>query len=75
MQFAATWMGLETITLSDVSQKEKDKVQSSALRNLAMKQKQTHRYREEICGCRGGGAGEGKDREFGISRCKRLPVE
>ena len=34
-----------------------------------MKQKQTHRHREQICGCQGGGEG-GKDWEFGISRCK-----
>ena len=26
--------------------------------NLSMKQKQTHRYREQTCGCQGGG-GEG----------------
>ena len=36
---------------------------------LSMKQKQTHRHREWICGCQVG-AGEGKDWEFGISRCK-----
>ena len=28
--------------------------------NLSMKQKQTHRHREQTCGCqRGGGVGEG----------------
>ena len=36
-----------------------------------MKQKQTHRYREQICSCQGGG----KDWEFGISRCKLLHME
>ena len=33
-----------------------------------MKQKQTHRHREQTCGCQGGG----KDWEFGISRCELL---
>ena len=39
--------------------------------NLSMKQKQTHRYREQTCGCQGGeGVGGWMDWEFGISRCK-----
>ena len=33
-----------------------------------MKEKQTHRYREQTCGCQGGGM----DWEFGVSRCKLL---
>ena len=40
--------------------------------NLSMKQKQTHRHREQTCGWQGGGGGGGKDWEFGISRCKPL---
>ena len=36
-----------------------------------MKQKQTHRYREQSCGCRGGGE---KVWEFRISRCKLLYI-
>ena len=40
--------------------------------NISMKQKQTHRYREQTCGCQGGG--ERKDWEFGISRCKLLYI-
>ena len=39
--------------------------------NISMKQKQTHRHREQTCGCQGGG----KDWEFGISRCKLLYIE
>ena len=27
--------------------------------NLSMKQKQTHRHREQTCGCQGGGLEEG----------------
>ena len=34
-----------------------------------MKQRQTHRHREELGGCQGGGLG-GKDWEGGISRCQ-----
>ena len=42
--------------------------------NLSTKQKQTHRHREQTCGCQRGGAGGGKDWEFGISRCKLLHI-
>ena len=45
--------------------------------NLSMKQKQTHRHREQTCGCQGRGWGcwGGKDWEFGVSRCKPLYTE
>ena len=37
--------------------------------NLSMKQKQTHRHREQTCGWpRGRGDKGGKDWEYGISR-------
>ena len=36
--------------------------------NLSTKQKQTHRHREQTCGY------QGKDWEFGISRCKLLYI-
>ena len=39
--------------------------------NLSTKEKQTHRQREQTCGCEGGGM----DWEFGISRCKLLYIE
>ena len=39
--------------------------------NLVLKQKQTHRHREQTCGCQGGGM----DWEFGISGCKLLYIE
>ena len=40
--------------------------------NLSIKQ--THRHREQICGCQGG-EGRGMDGEFGVSRCKLLHLE
>ena len=44
--------------------------------NLSMKQKQTHRHREQTCGCQGGWEREGgMDWEFGFSRCKLLYIE
>ena len=44
--------------------------------NISMNQKQTHRHREQICGCQGGrGVGGGMDWEFGISKCKLLYIE
>ena len=39
--------------------------------NPSTKQKQTHRHREQTCGCQGGDEG-GMDWEFGISKCKLL---
>ena len=39
--------------------------------NLSTKQKQTHRHREQTCGCQGGG----EVGEFGIGRCKLLHLE
>ena len=61
---------LETITLSEVSQKEKDKyhtiphicrIQNIAQANLSTKQKQTHGHREKTCGCQWGASGGGMD--------------
>ena len=36
--------------------------------NLSLKQKQTHRHREQTCGCQGGE----NELEFGVGRCKIL---
>ena len=36
--------------------------------NLSMKQKQTHRYREQTCGCQGGeGVGDGWIGSLGLA--------
>ena len=62
MPSAATWIGLEIIILSEVTQKEKDKyhmislicgTQKMTQMNLPMKWKQTHRHRENNCGYQG----------------------
>ena len=64
MPFVATWMQLEIIILSEISQKEKDKCHMISLicristmtqMNLSMKQKQNQGHREQTCGCQGGG--------------------
>ena len=84
MPFAATWMDLEIIILSEISQKEKDKqhmislicgIQNMTQMNLSTKQKQTHRRREQTCGCQGRGSRGRMDSEFGISKCKLLHIE
>ena len=43
--------------------------------DLSMKQKQTHRHREQICGCQGLGSARGMEWEVGISRYKPLYIE
>ena len=62
MPFAAIWTDLETLILSEVNQKEKDKYHLISLicgmvnmtqMNLFAKQKQTFRHREQTCGCQG----------------------
>ena len=78
MSFAVTWMKLEILILSKVSQKEKDKyhmisltcgIKNRAQMNLATKQKQSYKHREQTSGDWGG---SGMDWEFGVSRCKVL---
>ena len=82
MPFAATWMQLEVIILSEISQKEKYHIISLICgiynmpqMNLSMKEKQNHGHREQTGSCQGGGGGEGKDWEFGVGRCRLLHLE
>ena len=60
MPLVAAWMELETLILSEVSQKEKDKhhvislisgISYKAQRNLSTEEKQTHGHGEQTCGC------------------------
>ena len=70
MPFAATWMDLEMIILSEVSQTEKNKYNITYLWNLKnmlqvnlfTKQKQTHRCRKQYYGYQTGRSGEGRDK-------------
>ena len=70
MPFVATWMDLEIIILSEVSQKEKEKCRVASLicevysitqMKLSMQQKQINRGREQTCGCQEGGGCGGMD--------------
>ena len=60
MPFAATWMQLEIIILSEVSQKDVpyDITYTWNLKydtdELIYGTKQTHRHKEQTCGCQGG---------------------
>ena len=76
---AATRMQLETLILSEASQKEKDKyhrmslicgTQNRAQANLCTKQKEIHR--EHTCGYQGEGGGGGMEWDLGVGRCKLL---
>ena len=47
-------------------------IQTMAQMNPSMKQKQTHRHREQTHGCYAGRGGGGKDWKFGTSRYKLI---
>ena len=76
MPLTATWMDLEIIIVSEVSQTEKEKYHMTSLicelwketiqMNLFTKQKQTPRLRDWISGYQGGKLGRRVVREFGI---------
>ena len=42
--------------------------------NETFHRKEIHGHREQTCGCQEGGRGSGMDWEFGINRCKLLPL-
>ena len=88
MPFAARWMKLEILILSEVSQnvsqKEKDRynmislicgIQHIAQMNLSTEQKQSYRHGEQTCGCQEGARRSGMDLEFLVNRGKLLHFE
>ena len=82
MPFATTWMELETLILSEVNQKEKDKYHGITYiwnliygTNEPFHRKETHGLGEQTCGCQGGRGGSGMDWEFGVNRLRLLPLE
>ena len=36
--------------------------------------KENHGHGEQTCGCQEGGGGSGREWEFGVNRCKQLPL-
>ena len=81
MPFATTWIKLETLKLSEISQKEKDKYDITYIWNLIygtneyIHRKETHGLGEQTWGCQGGGRGSGMGWEFGVNRCKLLSLK
>ena len=76
MPFAATWMELEILILSEVSQKEKTITYILNLiygTNELFHRNKTHGLVELTCVCQGGG--DRMDLESGINRCKLLYLE
>ena len=83
--FVATWMKLEILILSEVTQKEKGKYHMlydiTYVWNLIyginepFHRKETHGLGEQTCGCHGGGGGSGMDWESGVNRCSQLHLE
>ena len=78
----ATWMQLEILILSGVSQKEKDKYHITYTWNLkygtnepVCETETDHPHGEQTCCCQGEGRGNGMDRKFGVSRGKLLYLE
>ena len=72
-------MQLEMIIPSKVSQKDKDKSHMTSFMcgiynmtemTLSMKQKQSHRHREQTFGCQGGEQWGRNGMGYGITRCK-----
>ena len=43
--------------------------------NEPFHRKENHGHGEQTCGCQGGRGGSGMDWEFGVNRCKQLPLE
>ena len=75
MPFAATWIELETLKLSEINQKEKDRYHMiSHTQNLIygtnkpFHRKETHGLGQQTCDCQGGEGGYWIDWESGVYR-------
>ena len=82
MPFAAAWMELETLILSEVSQKEKDVPYDITYiwnliygTNEPFHRKENHGLGEKTCGCQGGGGESGMGGVLGVNGCRLLPLE
>ena len=81
--FEATWMELETLILSKISQKQKDKYHMIFTyiwtliydTSKPFHRKETHGLIEQTCGLPRGRGKSGVDWESGVNRCKLLPLE
>ena len=76
MPLATTWMEIEILILSEVSQKEKDQhhmislkcgIQYMAQMNISTEKKQTHGHRKQTHDCQEGRGRSGKNWVFGVS--------
>ena len=75
-------MEIETLILSEVSQRERQMPYDITYiwnliygTNEPFHRKETHGLGEHTCGCQGGWGGSGVDWEFGVNRCKLMPLE
>ena len=82
MPFAATWMELEILILSEVSQKEKDKYHmislTSGIQYMAQMNLSTEKimdWENTVVVAKGAGGGSGMEWEFEVNGCKLLPLE
>ena len=79
MPFAAMWMELETLILSEVKRKTNNVI--TYIWNLIydtnepFHREEIHGLGEQTCGCQGGGGGSGMNWEFWVNRCKLLHLE
>ena len=82
MPFAATWMEWDSHTKRNKSERErKVPYDITYIWNLIcgtnepFHRKENHGHGEQTCGCLEEGGGSGTYWEFGVSRCKLLPLE
>ena len=80
MPFAATWMELEALILSEIRERQMPYdithiwylIYST---NEPFHRKGNHGLGEQTCCCHSGGGGSGMDWESGVNRCKLLTLE